>query len=225
MKKTLALITVLSLALALSSVAGWIADPMDVSLPTPTLSATVQATGSVTSVAIPAATQRYVISVSAGPILPAASGNTATLRRIASGGAVTNAYVFTNGAASASAGVWLDPADTFALELSESVTNLPVVTYLYIASPATTNYTCYAGDQWQICGARPASAILPEGATNVFGVSYVGGASEPLAAFTNGSPAYLPSVPVWLSLFDSVTLAAHRVTNSPTFRITRLRWN
>lgn len=224
MKKTFTALLVVALLIVITARAGWVAAPLDVQVITPTLSETVTATGTVSVAALPAATQRYIISVSSGAILPAAPDHTATLVRISQDGATTNTYAFTNGAATASAGVWADVADTVTLTLSESVTNLPVIAYTYIASPTVTNITCYAGDQWQLCGARPSSAILPAGATNTLSVNYTGGASETLATFGNGGAAYLPAVPVWLSLFDTVTLTAVRCTNSPSFRIPRLRW-
>ena len=228
MKKTFSVFLIFSvisaLSFALNARAGWTPDPLDVQVLTPVATATVASTGTVTVVSVIPDDARYAISLSAGTILPSSTNETATFTRISSGGATTNTYAFTNGAASSSAGVWFETNDTITVTLSGTVTNLPVLTYTYIGSPATTNVTCMAGDQWLISGARPSSAILPTGATNTLSASYTGGAAESLATFTNGGAAYLPATPVWLSLFDSVTLSLSRCTNSPSFRVMRQRW-
>lgn len=218
------LATVISFALCLTAWAGWEPARLDVSISTPVVTGTVTATGDVTVVALPTGTERFAMTVLAGAVLPPATNNTATFVRISEDGGTTNTCVFTNGAASASVQAWWSASDAITLALSESVTNFPVVTYSYIGSPAVTNITAMAGDEWQIVGARPMSDILPDATTGALSATYSGWDAEQLASFTNGAAAYLPETPARLSLFDGLTLTGTRCTNSPAFRIMRLRW-
>lgn len=222
MKKSIAVL--LTAIFACAAYAGWVADPLDVRLNTSPVITSLSVTGAVTLASgASASSQRWIVALS----MDNASPSTGTVAVALISGASTNTIAtLTNGTAWSVSTGWISPADSIRLTRANGTTNLPAVALSHYASPVATNITARGGDQWQICGARPASALQPAATTNTvtLAASYYGGATETLATFTNGAAAYLPSVSVWLSYFDGVALTATRVTNSPTFRIPRLRW-
>lgn len=222
-KLTTVLLIALSFAFAMPASAAWTPAPLDVQIVTATSTATLTATGAVTLAAgAPASSQRWITALSMTDALPS-TGTVAVA--VISGGSTNTIATLTNGTAWAVSAGWLVSADTLRLT-RYGATNLPSVALTFYASPVVTNITLYAGDQWQICGAHPSSGLTPAATTNTVALSasYYGGASDTLATFTNASAAYLTTSPAWLSLFDSVTLTATRLTNSPSLRIVRQRW-
>lgn len=222
MKKSIAVL--LTALVVCAARAGWVADPLDVRLNTSPVITSLSVTGDVTLASGAAASsQRWIVALS----MDDASPSTGTVAVALISGASTNTIAtLTNGTAWSVSTGWISASQTIRLTRGNGATNLPTVALLHYASPVATNITARGGDQWQICGARPASALQPVATTNTVALaaSYYGGATETLATWTNGAAAYLPSVPVWLSYFDGLALTATRVTNSPSFRIPRLRW-
>lgn len=216
MKKKTAI--ALTLLCALSALAGWIPQPLDVALPSTNCLLSVAATGTVTDVAAPASgTQRLGLTWSCGQIKPGGPDETVTV-------AVDGTeYVFTNGSpAQASADGWIGDAAVITVTLAASVTNLPAVRLAYIPSPLTVTRALLPHERWRCWGARPASPILPAATSNAIAVSasyaYAAGPGA-LYSLTNGAAPALETAALRFLPADTLTVTGARVTNSPVIRL------
>lgn len=151
--------------------------------------------------------------------------NTLTLSFIQGSG--TSSYVLSNSAPSAAAGIWVSPGATITATRSGSVTNLPVLTFTRIVSPATTSVTLTGNDQRRLYGARLASGVVPDRAgtnTVTITIAYHGGPTVAFCSFTNGAAIYETSTPPWVLPWDTITATVIGATNSPVVRIPCERW-
>jgi hypothetical protein len=141
--------------------------------------------------------------------------------------ATTNSYAFTNGSLTRTVGLWVTNGTSITATRSDTVTNLPAVTFALIASPTTVTRPLAAGDQWNLYGARLASTIAPDGAgenTLAASVVYSGGRAVSYATFTNGAAGTTSDAPTRLLPGDTISIVATGATNSPVVRFPREIW-
>lgn len=215
MKKLHAIATGVLIA-ATATFAGWIPQPLEISVPVTNTAISVATTGTITSVAAPAVGAAYYLSgITCGAVLPSATTNTVTVRVITAG-PVTNSYAFTNGAAAASSGLWVLPSTTVTVTRAAGVTNLPTLTLQTLPSPVTVTRTLLPHERFRLWGVRQGTPIYPAAVTVAVSYAYAyGGTASPSVTLTNGVPASLLSSYVSLWPGDTITLVATQVTNSP----------